>query len=80
MRSAAEATASALHWETLAAECDRMADWEESQLRWAPGANRHKAMAYRDAASACRLEADTGTPHCACCLKPESHQLPYWKR
>lgn len=38
MRSAAEATASALHWETLAAECDRMADWEESQLRW--GARR----------------------------------------
>lgn len=80
MREPAEAIASAEHWEGLAAEADRMGDWEEQQLGWPPGANRHKARSYRDAAQACRLEARTGVPHCACCLKPTSHQQPYWKR
>lgn len=72
--ASAYAAEAASHWEDLASQADRMADWEETQLGWAPGANRHKAKTYRDAAKALRLEAETGIAYCVCCLKPVGHK------
>lgn len=47
-------------WEALAEEQD-MIDGEPAKAR---------ARTYRRTAEAMRMEAKTGTPHCACCLSP----------
>lgn len=74
-----EATESAAHWGQLATDADRMGDWERDRGRY-DGVYRNKAESYRNVAKACQLEAKTGIPHCACCLKPNGHERPYWKR
>lgn len=64
-----ELAASAAHWESLAAEADRMGDWERDHGRF-DGVYRNKAKTYRDVVRALQLQAETGIPHCSCCLKP----------
>jgi hypothetical protein len=78
-RSAAQAVESAEHWEKLAGEAERLGDWNRDHGPGV-GAAYNKAALYRDAAKSCRMEAETGLPHCVCCLKPSAPQDPYWKR
>ena len=78
MRSAADAAASAAHWDQLAVEADSMGDWERDRGQH-DGVYRAKAQTYRDAAKSCRIEAETGVAHCSCCFKPLTGR-DYWKR
>jgi hypothetical protein len=65
----AEALASAEHWEALAADALRMAEWNDTHIgSGAP--QRHQAETYKRTAEALRIEARTGVPHCSCCMKP----------
>jgi hypothetical protein len=69
MENEAKIIAAAEHWEALAREALRMAEWNEAHVgSGAP--QRHKAATYRRAADALRKEAATGVSHCVCCLKP----------
>lgn len=63
---------SAAHWNELANEADRMAEWEVSFGRH-PGAYPHKAHSYRSVVVSMIMEIETGEPHCSCCIKPMSH-------
>lgn len=59
MSTREEARRHADEWEALA-EGEDVKDGQ---------AARHRAATYRRTAQALRLEAKTGLPHCACCLK-----------
>lgn len=59
----------AAQWEKLAVEADEHAAYLESRGEHA-GAWREKAHTYRRTVEALKLEAETGTWHCVCCLKP----------
>jgi hypothetical protein len=63
-----EALAAAEHWEALAAAELRMAAWNDAHVG-SGAAQRAKAATYQATAKALRLEAETGIPHCSCCLK-----------
>lgn len=74
--TAAQLTESAKHWEKYADEAEAMARWERERGidLSAPGSSPgdHKARGARLAAKSLRFEAETGEPHCMCCLKPEA--------
>lgn len=67
--SAAECIESAAHWDALAVEALRMAEWNDAHIG-SGAAQRHKAETYKRTAQALRAEAETGAPHCSCCLRP----------
>lgn len=69
--TAEAALAAAEHWEALADEALRIAEWDEAHAgSGAP--QRNKADSYKRTAKSLRIEAVTGVPHCVCCLKPLS--------
>lgn len=55
--------------EQHAAEYDALAASQEAE---GTDASRNRANTSRRAAKSLRLEAETGTPHCVCCLRPLS--------
>lgn len=59
----------AKQWEDLAKEEDHKAAID-AQAGHNTSANHERAKFYRRTAESFRLEAKTGKPHCACCLKP----------
>jgi len=61
----------AKEWEALADASERDSAYAQSRGEYG-GAHRNKAATYQAAAKAIRLEAATGAPHCACCLKPNA--------
>ena len=67
--SAAECVESAAYWDLLAIEALRLAKWHDTHTG-SGAAQRHKAESYKCVSQALRIEAETGAPHCACCLKP----------
>ncbi len=70
---------SAACWEQLAAEDEAAALWDRTRGAdmSAPGqsAGDHRARAARRAATALRLEAATGRPHCTLCLESHPNHL-----
>lgn len=59
----------AAHWDALAANEER---YVREGATLCPQAATARAALYRKTAQSLRLELQTGTPHCACCLKPLS--------
>ena len=68
---------SAEHWEKLANDAESMATWEREHGidLSAPGQSTgdHNARIYRKCAKSLRLEAETGTAHCMCHMRPITH-------
>lgn len=58
----------AQHWDDLA---DEKAKWRDYRGEHVGVLNR-KIRLYRDTATALRLQAETGVPHCACHRAPKS--------
>jgi hypothetical protein len=73
--SRALAAEAAQHWEYLAEQEDRMAEYTDQHAARLGSslAYRAKAETYRKTAASLRLEASTGEWHCSCCLKTKCH-------
>lgn len=57
------------HWLALAADEDRMAEFESARGRYV-GVYRNRAETYRRVAKAMQIQIDTGVAVCSCCFKP----------
>lgn len=67
------------HWLGLAAEQDEMAK-HEAAMGHSTKPHAARAETYRRVAQALGLEAETGRPHCTCCLKEMGDPGAMWKR